>query len=228
MQNKQEEDRTTECLKSDYQQDHPSICDCHNEEQRKSMVLLHSQFIKTFILCQPYTWYLIFVEALSYACHPCSVWALHIEQDGTKDIQNAILSNSSNSANSLPQRALTTPNVVHVLRPTEVENKRSDLPIVMMEQEIMEAINENTCVIVCGETGCGKTTQVPQVRYSIVLYMLPFPSVGNIEFYLFRSSLIFSFVLVFLSLAFGLGSFSSFMKLAMVQIIPMVVVVLLV
>nr|XP_016445631.1 PREDICTED: LOW QUALITY PROTEIN: ATP-dependent RNA helicase DEAH13-like [Nicotiana tabacum] len=122
VQNKQEEDRTTECLKSDYQQDHPSICDCHNEEQRKSM-------------------------------------------DGTKDIQNAILSNSSNSANSLPQRALTTPTVVHVLRPKEVENKRSDLPIVMMEQEIMEAINENTCVIVCGETGCGKTTQVPQFLY---------------------------------------------------------------
>lgn len=66
VQNKQEEDRTTECLKSDYQQDHPSICDCHNEEQRKSMVLLHSQFIQPFILCQLYTWYLIFVEALSY------------------------------------------------------------------------------------------------------------------------------------------------------------------
>ncbi|XP_070034148.1 ATP-dependent RNA helicase DEAH13 isoform X2 [Nicotiana tomentosiformis] len=122
VQNKQEEDRTTECLKSDYQQDHLSICDCHNEEQRKST-------------------------------------------DDIKDIQNASLSNSSNSANCLPQRALTTPTVVHVSRPKEVENKRSDLPIVMMEQEIMEAINENTCVIVCGETGCGKTTQVPQFLY---------------------------------------------------------------
>jgi len=34
----------------------------------------------------------------------------------------------------------------------------------MMEQEIMEAIYENSVVILCGETGCGKTTQVPQVR----------------------------------------------------------------
>jgi HrpA-like RNA helicase len=33
----------------------------------------------------------------------------------------------------------------------------------MMEQEIMEAIYENPVLILCGETGCGKTTQVPQV-----------------------------------------------------------------
>ncbi|KAM3282488.1 ATP-dependent RNA helicase DEAH13 isoform X1 [Capsicum chacoense] len=85
--------------------------------------------------------------------------------DDTKAVQNPSLSNSSHSANCLPQRALTTPVVVHVSRPKEVENNRSDLPIVMMEQEIMEAINDNTCVIVCGETGCGKTTQVPQFLY---------------------------------------------------------------
>lgn len=53
--------------------------------------------------------------------------------------------------------------MVHVVRPNEVEEKRKDLPIVMMEQEIMEAINGHSTVIICGETGCGKTTQVPQV-----------------------------------------------------------------
>lgn len=52
---------------------------------------------------------------------------------------------------------------MHVSRPKELEVKRKDLPIVMMEQEIREAINENISVIICGETGCGKTTQVPQV-----------------------------------------------------------------
>ena len=56
------------------------------------------------------------------------------------------------------------PTVVHVSRPDEVEKTRKDLPIVMMEQEIMEAINYNLSVIICGETGCGKTTQVPHVR----------------------------------------------------------------
>ncbi|KAI3860276.1 hypothetical protein MKX03_030957, partial [Papaver bracteatum] len=61
--------------------------------------------------------------------------------------------------------ALITPIFVPVSRPTEVESKRKDLPIVMMEQEIMEAIKENSVIILCGETGCGKTTQVPQFLY---------------------------------------------------------------
>ncbi|KAG6556004.1 hypothetical protein Mapa_001944 [Marchantia paleacea] len=59
----------------------------------------------------------------------------------------------------------TSSYVVHVTRPEDVEKGREDLPIVMMEQEIMEAIQDNAVVIVCGETGCGKTTQVPQFLY---------------------------------------------------------------
>ncbi|XP_022953700.1 ATP-dependent RNA helicase DEAH13 [Cucurbita moschata] len=70
------------------------------------------------------------------------------------------------TSDPLPElRLLSRPIVVPVLRPCEVEDKRKDLPIVMMEQEIMEAINENPIVIICGETGCGKTTQVPQFLY---------------------------------------------------------------
>ncbi|WVZ85286.1 hypothetical protein U9M48_032231, partial [Paspalum notatum var. saurae] len=57
------------------------------------------------------------------------------------------------------------PIVVPVSRPYEVEKVRKDLPIIMMEQEIMEAIYENPVIILCGETGCGKTTQVPQFLY---------------------------------------------------------------
>ncbi|KAK4755005.1 hypothetical protein SAY87_008762 [Trapa incisa] len=60
---------------------------------------------------------------------------------------------------------ISAPIVVHVLRPKEVDDTRKDLPIVMMEQEIMEAINYHSIVIICGETGCGKTTQVPQFLY---------------------------------------------------------------
>ncbi|KAL7190063.1 hypothetical protein ACSBR1_039663 [Camellia fascicularis] len=75
------------------------------------------------------------------------------------------ISNTSNLANCPLQRVPTAPVVVHVSRPKEIENKMKDLPIVMMEQEIMEAINENITVIICGETGCGKTTQVPQFLY---------------------------------------------------------------
>ncbi|KAI7989853.1 ATP-dependent RNA helicase DEAH13 [Camellia lanceoleosa] len=75
---------------------------------------------------------------------------------------------------SRSMRVPTAPVVVHVSRPKEIENKRKDLPIVMMEQEIIEAINENITVIICGETGCGKTTQVLQSdfllkKYSIII-----------------------------------------------------------
>ncbi|KAK1354268.1 RNA helicase [Heracleum sosnowskyi] len=73
--------------------------------------------------------------------------------------------NISNLVNGNSTGARTSPIVVHVSRPTEIENTRKDLPIVMMEQEIMEAIAENISVIICGETGCGKTTQVPQFLY---------------------------------------------------------------
>ncbi len=38
-----------------------------------------------------------------------------------------------------------------------------DLPIVHKRDEIMKAIAENQVVIVCGETGSGKTTQIPQM-----------------------------------------------------------------
>uniref|UniRef100_A0A0A9FRX4 RNA helicase n=1 Tax=Arundo donax TaxID=35708 RepID=A0A0A9FRX4_ARUDO len=63
------------------------------------------------------------------------------------------------------KECINPPIVVPVSRPHEVEKARRDLPIIMMEQEIMEAIYENSIVILCGETGCGKTTQVPQFLY---------------------------------------------------------------
>ncbi|OAD80681.1 hypothetical protein PHYBLDRAFT_129312 [Phycomyces blakesleeanus NRRL 1555(-)] len=39
------------------------------------------------------------------------------------------------------------------------------LPVCGEEQVIMEAIRNNTVVVICGETGSGKTTQVPQFLY---------------------------------------------------------------
>jgi ATP-dependent RNA helicase DHX37/DHR1 len=52
-----------------------------------------------------------------------------------------------------------------VNRNPEVEVSRSLLPIYGEEQTIMEAIRQNPVVIICGETGSGKTTQVPQFLY---------------------------------------------------------------
>ncbi|KPA83450.1 putative ATP-dependent RNA helicase [Leptomonas pyrrhocoris] len=64
------------------------------------------------------------------------------------------------------EKAKTAPTNVHidVDRTAEVEQQREGLPVLREEQPIMEAINgtSRTSVLVCGETGSGKTTQIPQ------------------------------------------------------------------
>ena len=45
------------------------------------------------------------------------------------------------------------------------QEQRLKLPILAEEQVIMETINEHDVTILCGETGSGKTTQVPQFLY---------------------------------------------------------------
>ncbi len=43
----------------------------------------------------------------------------------------------------------------------------ADLPVVLRREELAEAIAQNQVVIVCGETGSGKTTQLPKICLSI-------------------------------------------------------------
>ena len=45
---------------------------------------------------------------------------------------------------------------------TQVLQEREMLPVKKFEPEILEAISQNSVVIIRGATGCGKTTQVPQ------------------------------------------------------------------
>ncbi|KAK3698389.1 putative ATP-dependent RNA helicase DHR1 [Vermiconidia calcicola] len=63
----------------------------------------------------------------------------------------------SDRPTSKPAYAITIP------RSEEVQAARLELPVVQEEQKIMEAINANPVVVVCGATGSGKTTQVPQM-----------------------------------------------------------------
>ncbi|KAF7186428.1 putative ATP-dependent RNA helicase PB1A10.06c [Pseudocercospora fuligena] len=56
-----------------------------------------------------------------------------------------------------PSKALVIP------RDDAVQEARSQLPVVQDEQKIVEAINNNSVTIVCGATGSGKTTQLPQM-----------------------------------------------------------------
>lgn len=54
---------------------------------------------------------------------------------------------------------------VNVERTDTVQQLRMQLPVFNEEHRIMEAINHHDCVVICGETGSGKTTQVPQFLY---------------------------------------------------------------
>ncbi|CAH0548891.1 unnamed protein product [Brassicogethes aeneus] len=54
---------------------------------------------------------------------------------------------------------------VDVIRNEEIQAARLKLPILAEEQQIMEIINDNSVIILAGETGSGKTTQVPQFLY---------------------------------------------------------------
>ena len=55
--------------------------------------------------------------------------------------------------------------VVPVQRTGKINDSREGLPIVQEEHEIVDAINTNPVTVICGATGCGKTTQVPQFLY---------------------------------------------------------------
>ena len=54
---------------------------------------------------------------------------------------------------------------VNVERDPEIQIARLKLPIIVEEQVIMETISANLITILAGETGSGKTTQVPQFLY---------------------------------------------------------------
>ncbi|EPQ54490.1 P-loop containing nucleoside triphosphate hydrolase protein [Gloeophyllum trabeum ATCC 11539] len=68
-------------------------------------------------------------------------------------------------ASSTGDKPASGKSFVAVSRPPDVQESRMQLPIVAEEQTIMEAIMLNPVVVICGETGSGKTTQVPQFLY---------------------------------------------------------------
>ncbi|KAJ5768918.1 ATP-dependent RNA helicase DHR1 [Penicillium odoratum] len=54
---------------------------------------------------------------------------------------------------------------VAVERSEEIQNARLGLPVVGEEQKIMEAIHNNSTIVIWGATGSGKTTQLPQFLF---------------------------------------------------------------
>ena len=46
-----------------------------------------------------------------------------------------------------------------------INSMQKELPIYSKEDEILKSIEQNKVTLICGDTGCGKTTQVPQMIY---------------------------------------------------------------
>ncbi len=67
--------------------------------------------------------------------------------------------------NSVTPSTSENKNPYFVTRDNAIQAARMQLPVCGMEQEIVEAIGANDAIILCGETGSGKSTQVPQFLY---------------------------------------------------------------
>ena len=82
-------------------------------------------------------------------------------------VEKSVQSNHATVAkNVAPTKSESEPAIFkEVKRDAEIQAARLQLPILAEEQAVMEAIHDNDVVILCGETGSGKTTQVPQFLY---------------------------------------------------------------
>ncbi|KAF9158748.1 putative ATP-dependent RNA helicase DHR1 [Actinomortierella ambigua] len=79
--------------------------------------------------------------------------------------QTDLLGNRVQKIKTLDEGEITKAFHVAVNRLPEMQEQRLQLPVCADEQYIMESIRYNDIVIIKGETGSGKTTQVPQFLY---------------------------------------------------------------
>ena len=67
---------------------------------------------------------------------------------------------------------------------------RQALPIWLMRDEIVSLINSNQVMLICGDTGCGKTTQVKYCQIKAVLRLGFSCNVSIFSFYFNMSHLV--------------------------------------
>jgi ATP-dependent RNA helicase DHX37/DHR1 len=86
-------------------------------------------------------------------------------EDYTSIIKRNLLSNHSSFSSTAASSSATVQTAIQISRDPTIQSQRLSLPVCGMEQEIVEAISSNDVVILCSETGSGKSTQVPQFLY---------------------------------------------------------------
>ncbi|XP_054166972.1 probable ATP-dependent RNA helicase DHX37 [Oppia nitens] len=65
----------------------------------------------------------------------------------------------------IPKKEVSRRQFQQINRTEDMDKYRSALPIINEEHTVMDAVFNNQFVIICGETGSGKTTQVPQFLF---------------------------------------------------------------
>ncbi|MCJ1312021.1 putative ATP-dependent RNA helicase DHR1 [Agyrium rufum] len=86
---------------------------------------------------------------------------LTIQQEHATAYQPSHFDQSVANLPTMKRRTFNVP----IMRSSEAIDARLKLPVVAMEQTIMEAIHSHPVVIIWGSTGSGKTTQVPQFLF---------------------------------------------------------------
>jgi len=80
-----------------------------------------------------------------------------------EEVDSSRKNQQSNNTNTTTRSTILVVQTIN--RPANIEETRYDLPVSSMEYEIIDAVRNNGCVILCGETGSGKSTQVPQYLF---------------------------------------------------------------
>ncbi len=96
------------------------------------------------------------IQSIDPSSHQCAVLARPPRQDRDQEPLPAELEIKNSKRDVFS---------VHVERNPQIQEQRLALPVVMEEQKIMEAIHHHSTVVICGATGSGKTTQIPQFLF---------------------------------------------------------------
>ncbi|KAK3913986.1 putative ATP-dependent RNA helicase kurz [Frankliniella fusca] len=111
----------------------------------------------------------VIAKPLSDTSSKSDISGMRVEENSSDEKKNVDSKPSSSFTNGMaPKIKLIPPRpavYVAVNRKPEIQEARLKLPVIAEEQAIMEAIAENPVVIIAGETGSGKTTQVPQFLF---------------------------------------------------------------